>query len=104
MSLLLHRAGLVQIPPVAITSTDNATANTSGGVATFTDRAIGVAAPDRWVYVAISAEDNNDISACSIGGVAGELVAGPIRNTAATPDNGVAIYRRRVTSGTTATI
>lgn len=104
LSLYGHRVGLQQVRAVAITLADNATASVSGGAATFTDRAAGAAAEDRWLWALLSAESDASFTGCTIGGVAAELVAGPVRNTGASPDVGSAIYRRKLPSGATATV
>lgn len=92
------------VTDVAITMTDTATATRSTGVATFTNRTIGAASSDRWVYVVATAESNDENTSCTIAGSSADVVAGPISDTSPSPDTTITIFRRLVTSGTTATI
>lgn len=92
------------VAPVSISQTDTGTAAAVAGVATFATRAIGAAAADRYVIVALTTESNIDIIGTTISGSSANIAAFAGKNTGPSPDITSAIYWRLVPTGTTATV
>lgn len=90
--------------PVEISLTDSSSGGSSSGVFTFSSADIGAADPSRWIYVVATLESNANMTGGTVASNAGEIVAGPGRNTGPTPDTGSMIFRYKLTTGTTANI
>jgi hypothetical protein len=87
---------------VALTFTDHAVDASDAATYTFSSRAIGAAAGDRQVFVAVAGVNTGDVTSLTVAGISATKLVGQTFTGAATSN--VEIWRADVPSGTTATI